>query len=287
MIHWQGILAHLCIIFGICFFTLSAVIADDCIQSVPQKVIVHIDNNTTEEEIREFLSELGVLLDTLESQKVYLRLKGEPESYEKIKNDPYVDYISSPDHKSDDYDYLIYFVSQVTDQYVSKLIDSNPGMSIQKSDPRAPREAKITVPTGEEEQWIEKIAANPFVIDASQKCVSEYVITCKQYGGTFDSKHGYCIGLPSPDINWDEVLPDRVQECQRTNGEWFTFSSTCQDECSFEAAAMCGQAVTQGCECGPDRCSVGKYIDGTNWTATCINNPDWHHKMDFEPSFYE
>ena len=56
------------------------------------------------------------------------------------------------------------------------------------------------------------------------------------------------------------ILDDAEQECARVNGEWVEFPDTCVDSCEKIRAEglMCGQAMTMGCECGPDKCWNGQ-----------------------------
>ena len=64
----------------------------------------------------------------------------------------------------------------------------------------------------------------------------------------------------------DLILDNPVDECARVDGRWITFGNTCVDSCSKARSpepVMCGQAFTDGCDCGPERCWNGK---------TCENN---------------
>lgn len=54
--------------------------------------------------------------------------------------------------------------------------------------------------------------------------------------------------------------------CYASGGEWKLFSNTCVDSCSAVGSnGMCGQAMTEGCDCGPNQCWDGE---------RCVDNPD-------------
>lgn len=56
------------------------------------------------------------------------------------------------------------------------------------------------------------------------------------------------------------------QTCAEAGGELREFSNSCVDSCELErnaAAISCAAVLTQGCDCGPDRCWNGN---------TCENN---------------
>ncbi len=61
-------------------------------------------------------------------------------------------------------------------------------------------------------------------------------------------------------------------ECYSTGGKWITFPSTCTDTCSdyiYEKNNpyfLCGQALTPGCDCGPNECWDRK-------ENGCVDNP--------------
>lgn len=58
-----------------------------------------------------------------------------------------------------------------------------------------------------------------------------------------------------------EKLPPQIESCEKTGGFWKSFPNTCVDSCSYvrsKERIMCGQAFTDGCDCGPDKCWNGK-----------------------------
>jgi len=58
----------------------------------------------------------------------------------------------------------------------------------------------------------------------------------------------------------DNTLPKDVKEmCANSAGEWKTLTNTCADFCYFERyGELCGEALTDGCDCGPDMCWNGE-----------------------------
>ncbi|GEM_PF-1474340 len=49
--------------------------------------------------------------------------------------------------------------------------------------------------------------------------------------------------------------------CEKASGVWKSFPNTCVDSCEKARAkerVFCGQAFTDGCDCGPDKCWNGK-----------------------------
>ena len=68
-----------------------------------------------------------------------------------------------------------------------------------------------------------------------------------------------CSKDKSPYDN-SKILSDPLKECARVNGTWMMFSNGCVDSCYSARSArpvMCTQALTESCECGPDRCWNG------------------------------
>lgn len=61
--------------------------------------------------------------------------------------------------------------------------------------------------------------------------------------------------------NGSKTLDDPQQECANVNGMWKMFSDGCVDSC-FKARSkepvFCTLAITDGCDCGADRCWNGK-----------------------------
>ncbi|MDO8740082.1 MAG: hypothetical protein Q7J54_00735 [Candidatus Woesearchaeota archaeon] len=63
------------------------------------------------------------------------------------------------------------------------------------------------------------------------------------------------------EIDGSTVLDDPRAECARVSGEWKIFSNGCIDSCSLERSKeplFCTTAMTDGCDCGADRCWTGK-----------------------------
>ncbi len=54
---------------------------------------------------------------------------------------------------------------------------------------------------------------------------------------------------------------DSKSACGKSGGLWKFFPNTCVDSCSYARSKeriMCGQAFTDGCDCGPNKCWNGK-----------------------------
>ena len=47
--------------------------------------------------------------------------------------------------------------------------------------------------------------------------------------------------------------------CTNSGGKWTGFSNSCVDSCDYVRGyvQVCGQILTQGCDCGPDMCWNG------------------------------
>lgn len=48
--------------------------------------------------------------------------------------------------------------------------------------------------------------------------------------------------------------------CKDSGGKWVGFSNNCVDSCDYIRGNVqtCGQILTQGCDCGPNKCWNGK-----------------------------
>jgi hypothetical protein len=59
----------------------------------------------------------------------------------------------------------------------------------------------------------------------------------------------------------EEILDDLLQECERVEGEWRTFSNGCADSCALARTPetiLCAAVLTDGCDCGVNKCWNGK-----------------------------
>ncbi len=65
----------------------------------------------------------------------------------------------------------------------------------------------------------------------------------------------------SQTYNSNDVELSEEKLCQQAGGEWKTFNNGCVDSC--RRYEMCTQALTDGCDCGPDKCWGGE---------RCLNN---------------
>ena len=68
-------------------------------------------------------------------------------------------------------------------------------------------------------------------------------------------------GCQQKNENGSKILDDPQQECARSGGEWKTLPDGCVDSC-FKARSkepvFCTTVLTDGCDCGADRCWNGK-----------------------------
>ncbi len=51
------------------------------------------------------------------------------------------------------------------------------------------------------------------------------------------------------------------EKCKQAGAEYKQFSNTCADSCEYirnKGSMFCGQALTMGCDCGPDKCWNGE-----------------------------
>ncbi|MBU1164576.1 hypothetical protein KKA15_03370 [Patescibacteria group bacterium] len=65
-----------------------------------------------------------------------------------------------------------------------------------------------------------------------------------------------------PSLPEDVILSDdKISKCIRGGGTWGQFQNTCGDNCTYIRNAdrmFCGQAFTDACNCGPDKCWNGE-----------------------------
>jgi hypothetical protein len=142
------------------------------------------------------------------------------------------------------------------------------------------RRARILVPPSVVPEWLRRLPEFWFVGDVAAD-VSEYRAVCERHGGLIRYSGGtgeYCVDLPLPAIDWRAVDFDAQEQCMIDGGQWRTYPSTCNDYCSFDRHDACGAAITQACDCGPDRCLVGTYTWNQTPKVTCVRTPDWHLK---------
>ena len=193
---------------------------------------------------------------------------------ERLLQDPYVTGI----RKTQD-NVSLFFDAKVTDRYARALIQSIPGAGVQFITRRKPRQARFTVPAGQEQHWSEKLAGLPFVTDAAPVCASRYRAICEQYGGTIglSGQGRENCALPQPAVAWPGILADKRAECRRSGGTWTVSRDTCVDNCSFEQDRFCWQQVTEYCDCGLGKCWYKQpgMKAGEQGKGTCVNNPAW------------
>ncbi len=72
---------------------------------------------------------------------------------------------------------------------------------------------------------------------------------------------------PEPTAEVTPTLDPAISECRQGGGEWRQFPNGCVDSCNYAAnpGVMCTQALTYGCDCGPDQCWSGDI---------CVDNPN-------------
>lgn len=65
-----------------------------------------------------------------------------------------------------------------------------------------------------------------------------------------------------------DYIENGASECSMARGQWESFPNTCVDSCYDTPAGAereCGEAETDGCNCGPDKCWDSN-------SRTCISN---------------
>ena len=263
-------------------------LSDDCKEAVPGKLTAHVDNNVSEEEARQLLSEFGVVVDSIQSISLIFRFHANSTvDLRKLKRDPQVStaYFANLGFgplQKDRRGVETIFKSSVTDAYAYRLIDSLPDAKIVRVRGRRPRLVQISVPEGQEDKLRSKLSRASFVSKATRVCKSEFRIACEKFGGSLtfyeDGEERDC-DLPEPAVAWASVLDDKQSECQRVGGAWMQFSDGCVDSCSFVQAQICTTAITPGCECGPARCWYGKKQEDGSWKGTCVDHPDWYQQI--------
>ncbi len=149
-------------------------------------------------------------------------------------------------------------VQQVNDILKSdglKILESSRGrLSLAVLAPRVQTEA-------ERDALIGKLQKSKWVTNVSPGESNFEARACVASGG---SVHQNSCQWDDPKVDFSKVLGDTEKECARVGGQYGDLPSTCVDECSFEATRACGEAITKGCDCGPERC----------WNrGTCIQNP--------------
>jgi hypothetical protein len=111
------------------------------------------------------------------------------------------------------------------------------------------------------EALISKLQKNKWVSAVLPVEVSVHERACIASGGSIQQNQ---CQWDDPKVDFSKVLTDTEKECARVGGQYTDLPSTCVDQCSYEATRVCGEAITKGCDCGPDRC----------WNrGTCIQNP--------------
>ncbi len=142
------------------------------------------------------------------------------------------------------------------------------------------RRARILVSHATIPRWRAELLQYWFIADVAED-QSDYRSVCERYGGLvrYSGRTGEtCVDLPLPEIDWQDVDSDWYEQCDRDQGTWTTYTSTCTGGCSFDRNEVCGTAMTEACNCAPGQCLVGKKTwDGTV-KVTCIQTPEWQLK---------
>jgi hypothetical protein len=70
-----------------------------------------------------------------------------------------------------------------------------------------------------------------------------------------------CTNEEIPVTKNPDILDNSELECSRVGGTWEFFGNGCVDSCFKERSEeppICTDAMTYGCDCGPDRCWNGE-----------------------------
>lgn len=157
------------------------------------------------------------------------------------------------------------FKPQATIQQVNDLLKSE-GLGLHETlrgRPSVQLWARKIKTVKERNQLISKLQKNPIVATITKVEIPAYVEACLVSGGTQGSKG--CT-WSDPSVDFKKVLSDPVKECARVGAKYIQFPTTCQDDCEIDPSInrLCGDMITQGCDCGPNRC----------WhRGTCMQNP--------------
>jgi len=73
------------------------------------------------------------------------------------------------------------------------------------------------------------------------------------------------IGLVTLGCIAEELTPEQ-KACAEGGGQWKAFPNTCVDDCGYAHVDVCGDAVTEGCDCGFFMC-------WNETTKKCALNP--------------
>lgn len=112
--------------------------------------------------------------------------------------------------------------------------------------------------------------------------------TCMAYWEGAELEDGICVaksgsGCSNP-FTYDSVghcchenpgaceLTYEEETCVNAGGDWKLFTNTCVDRCG--AGDVCGDAMTMGCDCGPDACWNGKACVGNREITACKADTD-------------
>jgi len=84
--------------------------------------------------------------------------------------------------------------------------------------------------------------------EATIECLGDWI---------FIEEESICKYVCGGRNSWD----DPSTKCFRADGEWKEFSNGCVDSCDLARnpeTILCTAALTDGCDCGPDRCWNGQ-----------------------------
>jgi len=68
----------------------------------------------------------------------------------------------------------------------------------------------------------------------------------------------------SPDLAVPGAATEKLAAgCVRGGGQWRDMTDACADSCASarQEALVCAQVITQGCDCGPERCWAGTFCE--------------------------
>jgi hypothetical protein len=91
---------------------------------------------------------------------------------------------------------------------------------------------------------------------------------------SWDTEAEECILEPEP---VDPEQPVEKDYCENSGGTWTTFNNGCADTCEYVRSPetiSCIQALTESCDCGPDKCWNGESCEDNNLEDVQEDIPD-------------
>lgn len=115
-------------------------------------------------------------------------------------------------------------------------------------------------------------------VDGDGACRAGAVSGCQNVF-PYDDRKTCCAENPAA----CESPSEEERACVKAGGDWELFNTTCVDDCGM-LERPCGQALTWGCDCGPDACWDGTDCVGDGSTSDCKLDSDCPDGQVCEPT---